>query len=129
MALATTYQPLPIAFTHGQGVWLYDTAGQAYLDSVSGIAVCGLGHAHPAVTKTIQTQAAKLLHTSNAFHILEEEALADELTRLTGLPEMFFCNSGAEANETAIKLTRLYGHRKGIDTPAVIVMQGAFHGR
>jgi acetylornithine/N-succinyldiaminopimelate aminotransferase len=129
MALTTTYNPLPVAFTHGQGVWLYDQSGKAYLDGLSGIAVCGLGHAHPDVTKTIQTQAEKLLHTSNAYHILEQEALAEKLTALTGMPEMFFCNSGSEANETAIKLTRLYGHKKGIDTPSIIVMQGAFHGR
>lgn len=129
MALTTTYQPLPIGFTHGEGVWLYDTSGKAYLDSFSGIAVCGLGHAHPEVTKTIQTQAARLLHTSNAFKILEQEALAQKLTELTKMPEMFFCNSGSEANEAAIKLTRLFGHKKKIDTPSIIVMTGAFHGR
>lgn len=129
MALTTTYCPLPIAFTHGVGAWLYDEAGKAYLDGLSGIAVCGLGHAHPDVTQTIQKQAAKLLHTSNAFRILEQEALAERITELTGMPEMFFCNSGSEANETAIKLTRLFGHKKGIDTPSVIVMTGAFHGR
>lgn len=129
MALTTTYCPLPIAFTHGQGVWLYDEAGRVYLDGLSGIAVCGLGHAHPDVTQTIQKQAAKLLHTSNAFRILEQEALAKKITDLTGMPEMFFCNSGSEANETAIKLTRLFGHKKEIDTPSVIVMTGAFHGR
>ncbi|MCH9689710.1 MAG: aspartate aminotransferase family protein [Gammaproteobacteria bacterium] len=129
MALTTNYSPLPVAFTHGKGIWLYDEAGNAYLDGLSGIAVCGLGHAHPDVTHTIQTQAAKLLHTSNAYHILEQEALADKITALTGMPEMFFCNSGSEANETAIKLIRLYGHAKGIDTPSTIVMKGAFHGR
>ncbi|MDX2345758.1 MAG: aspartate aminotransferase family protein [Legionella sp.] len=129
MALTTTYNPLPVTFTHGKGVWLYDEAGKAYLDGLSGIAVCGLGHTHPDVTKTIQTQAAKLLHTSNAYHILEEEALAEKLTALTHMPEMFFCNSGSEANETAIKLSRLYGHAKGIETPSIIVMKGAFHGR
>ncbi|MDF1827914.1 MAG: aspartate aminotransferase family protein [Legionellaceae bacterium] len=129
MALATTYHPLPVAFTHGEGAWLYDEQGRAYLDGMSGIAVCGLGHAHPDVTATIQTQAAKLLHTSNAVRILEQEALADKITELTGMPEVFFCNSGSEANETAIKLTRLYGHTKGIDTPSMIVMTGAFHGR
>ncbi|MCH9756124.1 MAG: aspartate aminotransferase family protein [Gammaproteobacteria bacterium] len=129
MALTTTYKPLPVAFTHGKGVWLYDEAGKAYLDGLSGIAVCGLGHVHPEVTETIQKQAAKLLHTSNAYHILEQEALAEKLTSLTGMPEMFFCNSGSEANETAIKLTRLFGHKKGINTPSTIVMEGAFHGR
>jgi len=129
MALTTTYCPLPVAFTHGEGAWLYDEDGRAYLDGLSGIAVCGLGHAHPDVTQTIQKQAAKLLHTSNAFRILEQEALADKITELTGMPEVFFCNSGSEANETAIKLTRLFGHKKGIDTPSIIVMTGAFHGR
>ena len=103
MALATTYNPLPVTFTHGKGVFLYDEAGKAYLDALSGIAVCGLGHAHPEVTETIQRQAAKLLHTSNAYHILEEEALAEKITALTAMPEMFFCNSGSEANETAIE--------------------------
>ncbi len=129
MALTTTYSPLPVAFTHGEGVFLYDKKGKPYLDGLSGIAVCGLGHAHPDVTDTIQRQAAKLLHTSNAFHILEQEALADKLTELTLMPEVFFGNSGSEANETAIKLTRLFGHKKGVDTPSVIVMKGAFHGR
>lgn len=129
MTLITTYNPLPITFTHGEGVWLYDEKGDAYLDSFSGIAVCGLGHAHPDVTKTIQQQAAKLLHTSNAFHIKEQELLAERLTSLTGMEQVFFGNSGAEANEAAIKLSRLYGHKKGIETPSIIVMDGAFHGR
>jgi acetylornithine/N-succinyldiaminopimelate aminotransferase len=129
MSVVTTYHPLPIAFTHGQGVWLYDKAGEAYLDSFSGIAVCGLGHAHPAVTRTIQQQAEKLLHTSNAFHIEEQLQLAEQLTALTQMEQVFFGNSGAEANEAAIKLSRLFGHKKGIETPSVIVMDGAFHGR
>lgn len=129
MALVTTYNPLPISFTHGKGIWLYDQKGNAYLDSFSGIAVCGLGHAHPEVTKTIQEQAAKLIHTSNVFHVLEQEKLAEKLTRLSGMQQVFFANSGAEANEAAIKLSRLYGHKKGIETPSVIVMNGAFHGR
>jgi acetylornithine/N-succinyldiaminopimelate aminotransferase len=129
MALTTNYEPLPVAFTHGTGIWLYDEAGKAYLDGLSGLGACILGHAHPDVTHAIQTQAAKLLHTSNAFRILEQEALAEKLTALTGMPEMFFCNSGSEANECAIKLTRLFGHKKGIDTPSIIVMDRAFHGR
>jgi acetylornithine/N-succinyldiaminopimelate aminotransferase len=129
MALITTYNPLPITFTHGKGVWLYDEQGNAYLDGLSGIAVCGLGHAHPDVTKTIQDQAAKLLHTSNAFHIKQQELLAEKLTAMTGMDQVFFSNSGAEANESAIKLTRLFGHKKGIETPSVIVMERAFHGR
>ena len=129
MTLITTYNPLPITFTHGKGIWLYDEKGNAYLDSFCGIAVCGLGHAHPDVTRTIQQQAAKLLHTSNAFHIREQELLAEKLTSLTGMEQVFFGNSGAEANEAAIKLARLYGHKKGIETPSIIVMDGAFHGR
>ena len=129
MTLITTYNPLPITFTHGKGVFLYDEQGNAYLDSFSGIAVCGLGHAHPDVTRTIQEQASQLIHTSNAFHIKEQTLLAERLTSLSGMEQVFFCNSGAEANEAAIKLSRLYGHKKGIETPSVIVMEGAFHGR
>jgi len=129
MAFITSYNPMPITFTHGKGVWLYDEEGKAYLDGLSGIAVCGLGHAHPDVTDTIQKQAAKLLHTSNAFHIKEQEQLAAKLCTMAGMDQVFFANSGAEANEAAIKLTRLFGHKKGIETPSVIVMERAFHGR
>ncbi|KTD21798.1 aspartate aminotransferase family protein [Legionella londiniensis] len=129
MSLITTYNPLPISFTHGEGVWLYDDQGNAYLDAFSGIAVCGLGHAHPEVTHAIQQQAARLIHTSNMVHIREQELLAEKLTKLSGMEQVFFSNSGAEANETAIKLSRLFGHKKGIDTPAIIVMERAFHGR
>lgn len=129
MALITSYNPLPISFTHGEGVWLYDEHGKAYLDGLSGIAVCGLGHAHPDVTRTIQQQAAKLLHTSNTYHIKEQELLAEKLTSIANMEQVFFSNSGAEANEAAIKLTRLYGHKKGIETPSIIVMERAFHGR
>ena len=129
MALITSYNPMPISFTHGQGVWLYDEQGKKYLDGLAGIAVCGLGHAHPKVTRTIQEQAAKLLHTSNVFHIKEQEQLAEKLTRMAGMEQVFFTNSGAEANEAAIKLSRLYGHKKGIETPSIIVMDKAFHGR
>lgn len=129
MALITTYNPLPVTFTHGEGVWLFDDTGKAYLDGLSGIAVCGLGHAHPDVTETIQRQAAKLLHVSNAFQIKEQQLLAEKLTAMTEMEQVFFANSGAEANEAAIKLTRLFGHKKGIETPSIIVMEGAFHGR
>lgn len=129
MALITSYNPMPITFTHGKGVWLYDEQGKEYLDGLSGIAVCGLGYAHPDVTKTIQEQAAKLLHTSNTFQIKEQELLAEKLTKMAGMEQVFFANSGAEANEAAIKLTRLYGHKKGIETPSIIVMERAFHGR
>jgi len=129
MALITTYNPLPISFTHGEGVWLYDEQGKAYLDGFSGIAVCGLGHAHPDVTRTIQEQAAKLLHTSNMVQITQQQLLAEKLTTMAGMEQVFFANSGGEANEAAIKLSRLYGHKKGVDKPAIIVMDGAFHGR
>ncbi|GGI87212.1 aspartate aminotransferase family protein [Legionella impletisoli] len=129
MAFMTTYNPLPISFTHGKGIWLYDEKGNAYLDAFTGIAVCGLGHAHPDVTKTIQEQAAKLIHTSNMVQIKEQERLAEKLTQMAGMEQVFFSNSGAEANEAAIKLSRLYGHKKGIETPSIIVMDGAFHGR
>lgn len=129
MSIITTYSPLPVTFTHGKGVWLYDEDGKTYLDGLSGIAVCGLGHAHPEVTATIQAQAAKLLHTSNAYHIREQELLAAKITQITGMQQAFFSNSGGEANEAAIKLTRLYGHQKKIETPCIIVMERAFHGR
>lgn len=129
MAIITSYNPMPVTFSHGEGVWLYDAQGKAYLDGLSGIAVCGLGHAHPDVTKTIQDQAARLIHTSNSYHIKEQEMLAEKLIALTGMEQAFFSNSGAEANEAAIKLTRLYGHKKGIETPSIIVMENAFHGR
>lgn len=129
MDLITTYSPLPVTFTHGKGIWLYDTENKPYLDALSGIAVCGLGYAHPEVTTTIQQQAAKLLHTSNAFIIREQQELAQKLTSMAGMEQVFFSNSGAEANEAAIKLTRLFGHKKGIDTPSIIVMERAFHGR
>lgn len=129
MSLITTYSPLPVAFSHGKGLWLYDKQGQAYLDSYSGIGVCGLGHAHPEVTETIQQQAAKLLHTSNGFQIPEQMQLAEHLTAKTGMQQIFFGNSGGEANEAAIKLSRLFGHKKGIETPSIIVMERAFHGR
>lgn len=129
MAFVTTYNPLPVTFSHGEGIWLFDEKGKSYLDAISGIAVCGLGHAHPEVTRTIQQQAAKLIHTSNLFHIKEQQQLAEKLTAMSHMEQVFFGNSGAEANEAAIKLTRLYGHKKGIETPCIIVMERAFHGR
>lgn len=129
MTLITSYNPLPVTFTKGEGVWLYDDQGKRYLDGLSGIAVCGLGYAHPDITRTIQEQAAKLLHVSNAYIIKEQQLLAEKLTALSEMQQVFFANSGAEANEAAIKLSRLYGHKKGIDTPSIIVMERAFHGR
>jgi len=124
-----SYQPLPVAFEHGSGVWLTDQDGQQYLDALSGIAVCGLGHAHPDVTQAIADQAGKLLHTSNLYHIPLQEELAGRLTSLAGMDKVFFANSGAEANEAAIKIARLYGHQKGIDHPVIITATGSFHGR
>jgi acetylornithine aminotransferase len=124
-----TYNRLDIAFTHGDGIWLWDDKGNKYLDALSGIAVCGLGHAHPAVHKAICEQSSKLLHTSNIYRITAQELLADKLTALSGMDNVFFSNSGAEANECAIKLARKFGHLKNIDKPAIIVAEGSFHGR
>ncbi|RLK48840.1 acetylornithine aminotransferase [Alkalispirillum mobile] len=128
-ALMPTYKRLPVAFERGEGAWLWDDQGRAYLDALSGIAVCGLGHAHPAVTRALQEQAATLLHTSNLYRIPVQEQLGERLTRAAGLDEVFFCNSGAEANEAAIKVARLYGHRRGVERPRILVMDNAFHGR
>lgn len=123
------YAPLPVTFEKGDGAQLWDTEGKTYLDALAGIAVCGLGHAHPAVTKAICDQAGSLVHTSNIYGIQNQQKLADKLTGLSGMDNVFFSNSGAEANEAAIKLARLYGHSKNIDQPAIIVMEGSFHGR
>ncbi len=124
-----TYGRLPVAFERGEGVRLWDTDGKQYLDALSGIAVCGLGHSHPAITAAICDQAATLLHTSNVYQIPLQEALANKLTELSGMEQAFFCNSGAEANEAAIKIARKYGRDKGIEKPVIIVMDGSFHGR
>lgn len=124
-----TYAPLPVTFEKGNGVWLWDTEGRQYLDALSGIAVCGLGHAHPAVTEAICQQAGQLVHTSNIYGIAHQQALGEKLTALAEMDKVFFGNSGAEANEAAIKIARLYGHSKGIDQPTIIVMENSFHGR
>jgi len=124
-----TYARLPVTFVKGEGVWLWDDRGERYLDALSGVAVCGLGHCHPRLTKAICEQAGKLIHTSNLFHIEKQERLADRLTELSGMDNAFFCNSGAEANEAAIKLARLHGHNRGISLPTIIVMERSFHGR
>lgn len=124
-----TYGRLPVTFSHGEGAVLYDTDGRAYLDGVSGIAVTNLGHNHPGVTAAVTEQASRLVHTSNLFHIRLQERVAEMLSEATGMDNMFFCNSGAEANEAAIKLARRYGDRKGIAQPKMIVLDGAFHGR
>ncbi|MBN1006503.1 aspartate aminotransferase family protein [Amphritea pacifica] len=124
-----TYSRLSVAFDHGQGCWLFDTDGNKYLDALSGIAVCGLGHAHPAVTTAISEQASQLIHTSNLYTITNQERLAERLTQISGMDNVFFGNSGAEANEAAIKIARKFGHTKGIEKPTIIVMEGSFHGR
>jgi len=125
----SSYQPLPVAFEQGAGAWLTDQDGQQYLDALSGLAVCGLGHAHPDVAQAIADQAGKLLHTSNLYHIPLQEELAARLISLAGMDKVFFANSGAEANEAAIKIARLYGHQQGIDQPVIITATGSFHGR
>jgi len=128
-SLINTYKRLPVSFSHGEGVWLVDDTGRRYLDALSGIAVCGLGHAHPQVTRAICEQAGRLLHTSNLYTIPLQEELGARLLEVSAMQGAFLCNSGAEANEAMIKLARLHGHRKGIDEARIIVMQGAFHGR
>ncbi len=127
--LMTTYARQPVTFAKGSGCWLWDSDDNKYLDAVSGIAVCNLGHAHPAVTAALCEQAGTLVHTSNLYGIANQQILADRLTAISGMERAFFCNSGAEANEAAIKLARLYSHKKGIDTPTIIVMENSFHGR
>jgi acetylornithine/N-succinyldiaminopimelate aminotransferase len=127
--LMNTYKRLPVGFERGEGAYLFDKDGNRYLDALCGIAVCGLGHAHPAVSEAICNQAGRLLHTSNLYQIDAQEELAGELCRISGMDRVFFGNSGAEANEAALKMARLYGHQKGIDTPQVIVTEGSFHGR
>ncbi len=119
----------PVTFTKGEGVWLWDTAGEKYLDALAGVAVSGLGHAHPKLVAAISEQAAKLIHVSNIYQIAEQDALADKLCAISGMDKVFFCNSGCEANEASIKLARLYGHNKGIGNPEIIVMDKSFHGR
>lgn len=127
--LMQTYARQPVAFVRGEGAWLFDSNGDRYLDALAGVAVNGLGHAHPKLVGALCNQAAKLIHTSNIYRIPEQEALAQRLCQLSGLARAFFCNSGAEANEAAIKIARLYGHNKGIDNPAIVVMEKSFHGR
>ncbi len=129
--LMDTYARKPIAFVRGQGVWLYPDmdAEERYLDALSGLAVCGLGHAHPAVVNAVTQQAENLMHTSNLYRIALQEKLGAKLCQISGMDAAFFGNSGAEANEAAIKLARAYGHQKNIQTPAIVVMENSFHGR
>ncbi len=127
--LMQTYAPHPVAFVRGEGAWLWDTEGKRYLDALAGIAVSGLGYAHPVLTRAICDQAAKLMHISNHFRVPEQERAADRICELSGMDNVFFANSGSEANEAAIKLARLYGHQRGVESPAIIVMEKAWHGR
>jgi len=127
--LMATYNRLPVTFTQGQGVWLTDTDGKRYLDAVAGIAVCSLGHAHPAVTAAVCEQAGKLVHTSNLYRIVHQDQLGEQLVKLAGMDRVFFSNSGAEANEAAIKLARLHGRKKDVVKPTIVVMENSFHGR
>jgi acetylornithine/N-succinyldiaminopimelate aminotransferase len=124
-----TYGRLPIAMSHGRGCWLWDTEGQRYLDALGGIAVNTLGHAHPKLVPALQEQVARLIHTSNYYEVPLQEQLAAKLCELSGLAGAFFCNSGLEANEGALKIARKYGHDRGIDRPEIIVFERAFHGR
>ncbi len=128
-ALMPSYQRLPVAFVRGRGAYLWDESGRRYLDALSGVAVCSLGHAHPLVAAAIADQAATLLHTSNIYQIPLQEELGTRLTQLSGMDNAFFCNSGAEANEASIKLARLHGHARHITEPQIVVMENSFHGR
>lgn len=127
--LMQTYLRSPVSFERGRGSWLWDTDGNRYLDALGGIAVAILGHAHPQVAAAIADQARTLLHTSNLYDIPLQRRLGERLCRLAGMERVFFCNSGAEANEAAIKIARRFGHQQGIDKPAILVADGAFHGR
>ncbi len=127
--IMNTYGRLPVSFVRGEGCYLYDKQDNRYLDALTGIAVCGLGHAHPEVSKAICEQAATLMHTSNLYGIPNQEKLADKLCELAAMDKVFFCNSGAEANEAAIKIARRYGHNRGIALPTIIVANKSFHGR
>ena len=127
--LMNTYGRLPVALSHGEGSWVTDFDGKLYLDAMSGIAVSTLGHNHPELVTAIAAQAGRLLHSSNLYRMPQQELLADKLAALSGMDEVFFCNSGCEANEAAIKLARFHGHQRGIDNPTIVVMEKAFHGR
>ena len=124
-----TYGRLPVAFERGEGVWLWDTQGKRYLDALAGVAVNAVGHSHPKLVAALREQIGKLIHTSNIYQIAAQEKLADRIAAASGMDKVFFCNSGAEANEAAIKLARYYGHKKGVENPAVVVLEKSFHGR
>src|SRR6266704_2175423 len=127
--LMNTYSRIPVAFTRGERVWVWDESGKKYLDALAGIAVNTLGHGHPRLARAIAEQSSRLIHASNLYRIAEQEKLADKLAAVSGMESVFFCNSGCEANEAAIKLARLYGHGRGVEIPAIVVMDKAFHGR
>jgi acetylornithine/N-succinyldiaminopimelate aminotransferase len=127
--LMNTYSPQPVSFARGEGAWLWDTEGKKYLDGLAGIAVNGLGHAHPVLTKALQEQVGKLIHTSNLFRVPEQERAAAKVCAIANMDNAFFANSGAEANEAAIKLARLYGHQRGVENATIVVMEKAWHGR
>ena len=127
--LVTAYQSLPVSFSRGEGIYLWDQNGRKYLDALSGISVTSLGHNYPTVTRAIQEQAATLIHTSNLYNIEWQQKLAELLCNCSGMERVFFANSGAEANEAAIKIARLYGNQQGINNPQILVMQQSFHGR
>lgn len=127
--LMNTYGRQPVTFVKGEGAWLWDERGNKYLDALAGVAVNGLGHGHPRLVKAISEQVTRLIHVSNLYRIKEQAQLADKLAGISGMDRIFFCNSGCEANEAAIKLARLHGHNQGIENPEIIVMEKAFHGR
>jgi len=127
--LMHTYSPQPVSFVRGEGAWLWDTEGKKYLDGLAGIAVNGLGHAHPVLVKALCEQAGKLIHTSNLFRVPEQERAAERVCAIAKMDNAFFCNSGAEANECAIKIARLYGHQRGVENATIVVMEKAWHGR
>jgi len=124
-----TYGRLPMTVSHGQGVYVWDTAGKRYLDALSGIAVNTLGHNHPKLVPALQDQVGKIMHSCNYYHIPLQQQLADKLVALSGMRNVFFCNSGLEANEAALKMARKFGHDKGIERPEIVVYDKAFHGR
>ena len=127
--LMNTYGRLPMTVSHGQGVYVWDTAGKRYLDALAGIAVNTLGHNHPRLVPALQDQISKIMHSCNYYHIPLQQQLADKLVELSGMSNVFFCNSGLEANEAALKMARKFGHDKGIDKPEIVVYEKAFHGR
>jgi acetylornithine aminotransferase len=127
--LMNTYARLPVTFERGEGAWLWDTEGKQYIDALCGIAVTGLGHAHPQITQAICEQAGQLMHTTNLFGIKYQQMLGDQLAKLSGMENCFFANSGAEANEAAIKIARLHAHHRGVEDPAIVVTENSFHGR